>query len=212
MSSTHEYFIKKLYSLRLFCDKVIKGSAIITTLFLLTSCHFILNQKVSIDPNPNLNRVVKQRNLVRGQITIFDKRTNGNLIGKRFLVLGGSINNYRDTKMVILDKVTAQLDKAGFRRGNGNNLEIDLMLLRYTTDWGFFTFDSTIESEIMVVVTNPNGLVKFRKSYNDKVTRAHFIAPFSWTNQRNINKSLTTSLQKMFDDKDFIRALSVNYF
>jgi len=172
----------------------------ILSLFVLTSCHHMMSQNVNVNPSVSFQETKLKTNN-GAKVTVFDKRLNSFVIGKRWYLLGGSITTYQNLKDVIASKVMSGLKKNGLKAGEDWVIEVKLNSLTYRTEMGAFTIDSVAECQMSATVKDKKGVSKYSDNYQAQVRNTHIIAPFASTNEEYINEAIAKTIGKLLEDE-----------
>ncbi len=138
----------------------------------------------------------------------FSSHKSNVLIGKRWSVWGsGSIRSKNNVGLAIAENMWVKLESAGFRPGKGFKIIIDPAFLSYDIETGFFTVTSNIKFVLSVTIKSVNNITIYARQYHGANSNVHLGTPFSWTNEKNINRAIASAIENVFWDNGFWRAL-----
>lgn len=183
-----------------------KISIALILLFTLSSCHHLMSQNVNI--NPDLDKVETNGAKRSVFVNVKDKRNNRGLIGKRWQVLGGSINSYQNVSTALKEELLGILEDSGFKVGTDRKIELTITSLEYNTKLGLFSMGYYTDFAVNMMVKDAGDNVKYYDSFNDRIEKTSvFGAPLAETNERLINQVISRVLNRALSDQDFLKSL-----
>lgn len=148
---------------------------------------------------------------VRVAVRVTDRRPS-TTIGYRGLdSKNAAITTDQDVAALFQEKVIEGLKKKGFdafayEGERGRLLNVEVRLIDYSTDMEFWQGSAKVQAELVAIV--PKDGTRFEQVYFAERKETIVEAPGAKTNERMINSTITTALQKLFDDPRLMNYLA----
>lgn len=175
----------------------------------VSACTFT-PQKVTLQPQVQ----VSSSNIGNGQIIYLktlDERTSSAIGTRGISGFGAEITSNDDVASIVHSEISKNLEKQGFEVSNNNIgtttlLRAEIRNLEYNLTPGILTGTLRAEAAIKgICVTNKER--NYEHLYRGESEEQVFVVQFAEENAVHINNSLSTVIQKMFQDSELLNCL-----
>lgn len=178
--------------------------------FLPVSACTFTPQKVALQPQVQISN----SNIGKGQVIYLktlDERTSSAIGTRGISGFGAEITSNGDVASIVHSAISKNLEKQGFEVSSSKldtttALRAEIRNLEYNLTPGIFTGTLRAEAAIKgICVTNKE--TNYEHLYRGESEEQVFVVQFAEENAAHINNSLSTVIQKMFQDSQLINCL-----
>ncbi|MFA5125277.1 MAG: YajG family lipoprotein [Patescibacteria group bacterium] len=184
-----------------------KTACFIFLSFLVSGCAYI-SQNLKVEPSANIlsSQVGAGKKI---GLCVVDERED-RIIGNRSNVYGmktAKITTDQDVPEILQTAMSDGLRKKGFlpvaKDESATSMKVELRVLAYDVEMGFWTGGNIGKSTIKIVATNAAGQTYEKMYHGQREIRTCFLGSQE-TNAKVVNCAFSAAIENIFNDKDLI--------